>query len=45
MCPLYRQCRSSFHETTARKKWAKDDNKKVLFSYFKAKEEAGGYRK
>ena len=45
MCFLYRQYRSSFHETAARKKWAKDDNKKVLFWYFKAMEEAGGYRK
>ena len=45
-CPLGEQHRPSHHQTTARKKWTKEDNKFAITCYLKAIEESQrGYRK
>ena len=44
-CPVGEQCRPSCHQTTVRKKWAKDDNKFAINCYLKAKEGQREYRK
>ena len=38
-CPVGEQRRPGRHQTTARKKWAKEDNKFAITCYVKAKEE------
>ena len=45
-CPVGEQRRPGHHQTTARKKWTKEDNKFPITCYLKAKEEGQrGYRK
>ena len=40
------QCRPGRHQTTARKKWTKEDNKFAITCYLKVKKEVhSGYRK
>ena len=45
-CPVGEQCRPGRHQTTARKKWTKEDNKFSITCYLKAKQECQrGHRK
>ena len=41
-CPVHDQRRPGCHQTTARKKLIKDNNKFIITCYLKAKEDAQG---